>query len=70
MSKLENKKVAILVENGFEQIELTSPKKALEELRCPYPYYLTAGRTGKSMGRNRLGRKFYGRCAIGKCQCR
>lgn len=31
MKTLENKKVAILVENGFEQIELTSPKKALEE---------------------------------------
>jgi protease I len=31
MSRLENKKVAILVEKGFEQVELTSPKKALEE---------------------------------------
>ncbi len=28
---LSGKKVAILVENGFEQVELTSPKKALEE---------------------------------------
>jgi len=31
MQKLDGKKVAILVENGFEQIELTSPKQALEE---------------------------------------
>jgi protease I len=31
MKTLENKKVAILVENGFEQVELTSPKQALEE---------------------------------------
>ncbi|MEO5562089.1 MAG: type 1 glutamine amidotransferase domain-containing protein [Chitinophagaceae bacterium] len=31
MSKLKGKKVAILTENGFEEVELTSPKKALEE---------------------------------------
>jgi protease I len=29
--KLNGKKVAIVVENGFEQVELTAPKKALEE---------------------------------------
>ena len=29
--KLEGKKVAILVTDGFEQVELTEPKKALEE---------------------------------------
>jgi len=31
MPSLNGKKVAILVEDGFEQIELTSPKMALEE---------------------------------------
>lgn len=31
MQNLNGKKVAILVEDGFEQIELTSPKQALEE---------------------------------------
>ncbi len=31
MANLNGKKVAILTENGFEEIELTSPKKALEE---------------------------------------
>ena len=31
MANLSGKKVAILTENGFEQIELTSPKQALEE---------------------------------------
>jgi len=31
MAKLTGKTVAILTENGFEEIELTSPKKALEE---------------------------------------
>jgi len=31
MAKLNGKKVAILTENGFEEVELTSPKKVLEE---------------------------------------
>lgn len=31
MSKLSNKKVAILSTNGFEEVELTGPKAALEE---------------------------------------
>ena len=31
MAKLNGKKVAILTEDGFEEVELTSPKKALEE---------------------------------------
>jgi protease I len=31
MNTLNGKKIAILVEDGFEQIELTSPKQALEE---------------------------------------
>jgi protease I len=31
MQQLRGKKVAILVEDGFEQVELTSPKAALEE---------------------------------------
>ncbi|PZR27420.1 MAG: protease [Citrobacter freundii] len=31
MQNLKGKKVAILTETGFEEVELTSPKKALEE---------------------------------------
>lgn len=31
MQQLNGKKVAILVANGFEQVELTEPKKALDE---------------------------------------
>ena len=31
MTKLNGKRVAILTENGFEEVELTGPKKALEE---------------------------------------
>ncbi len=30
MDKLKSKKVAILTENGFEEVELTSPKEAME----------------------------------------
>ncbi len=30
-NELRNKRVAVLVENGFEQSELTEPKKALEQ---------------------------------------
>src|SRR5438105_14568761 len=30
-NQLNGKKVAILVANGFEQVELTEPKKALEQ---------------------------------------
>lgn len=31
MGKLEGKKIAILATNGFEEVELTKPRKALEE---------------------------------------
>ncbi|HEY6975684.1 MAG TPA: type 1 glutamine amidotransferase domain-containing protein [Chitinophagaceae bacterium] len=31
MKNLEGKKIAILTETGFEEVELTSPKKALEQ---------------------------------------
>lgn len=31
METLQNKKVALLTDNGFEEVELTSPKKALED---------------------------------------
>lgn len=31
MATLSGKRVAIITENGFEEVELTSPKKALEE---------------------------------------
>jgi protease I len=31
MANLNNRRIAILTENGFEEVELTSPKQALEE---------------------------------------
>jgi protease I len=35
--QLNGKKVAILVENGFEQVELTEPRKALQEAGAQAP---------------------------------
>src|ERR1700716_995992 len=32
VGKLDGKRVAMLVEEGFEQVELTSPKEALEQM--------------------------------------
>jgi protease I len=31
VNSLQGKKVAILVENGFEQVEMTDPRKALDD---------------------------------------
>src|SRR5690349_3779145 len=31
MGRLSGKKIAIITENGFEEVELTSPKQALEQ---------------------------------------
>ena len=31
MKDLKSKRVAIITENGFEEVELTSPKKAMED---------------------------------------
>lgn len=45
MARLENKKVAILTEEGFEQVELTSPKQALEEAGATV--HVISPKTGK-----------------------
>ena len=42
---IAGKKVAILTENGFEEVELTSPKKVLEEVlahKLQYPELFTS----------------------------
>lgn len=48
MQKLNGKKVAILVEDGFEQIELTSPKQALEEAGATT--HIVSPKSGKVKG--------------------
>jgi len=46
-AKLEGKKVAILVADGFEQVELTSPKEALEKAGAEIEIVSPAGSSVK-----------------------
>jgi len=48
MQNLNDKKIAILVEDGFEQIEMTSPKQALEEAGAKT--YIISPKSGKVKG--------------------
>jgi len=45
MDSLNNRKVAILTEEGFEQVELTSPKEALEKAGATV--HIVSPKTGK-----------------------
>lgn len=45
MASLSNRKVAILTEEGFEQVELTSPKEALEKAGATV--HIISPKTGK-----------------------
>ena len=57
-TKLEGKKVAILVTDGFEQVEMTKPKKALEDAGAETK--IVSLKSGKIQGMNHLekGDKF------------
>ena len=48
MAQLSGKKIAILVEDGFEQVELTSPKEALEAAGAQTQ--IVSPKTGKVKG--------------------
>ena len=50
MGKLEGKKVAVLVENGFEQVELTSPVETLRDEGADV--MIVSPRSGKVKGWN------------------
>ena len=50
MANLQGKKVAILTEDGFEEIELTSPKKALEKAGATVKNSISEKRESESMG--------------------
>lgn len=52
MAKLENKTVAIIVDNYFEQIELTSPKEALEG--AGVTVHIIATKSGEVQGLNHI----------------
>ena len=45
MANLSNKKIALLTEEGFEQVELTSPKEALEAVGASV--HIISPKTGK-----------------------
>ena len=47
---IKGKKVAILTETGFEEVELTSPKKALEDAGVEVHIISPSKRQGKGMG--------------------
>jgi len=51
--ELNGKKVAILVNDGFEQVELTRPKAAERK-----PLSFTRQRQSSRLGRNGVGKKF------------
>jgi protease I len=51
---LDGKKVAILVENGFEQVEMTQPRQALDEARAQT--YLVSPQSDQVRGWNHYDR--------------
>ena len=55
---LNGKKVAILVDNGFEEIELTSPKQALEEVGAQTFIISPQDGTVKAWAHTDWGRKY------------
>src|SRR5438067_12309056 len=55
---LDGKKVAILVADGFEQVELTAPKEALEDAGAETEIVSPAGEKVKGWDMQDWGRKF------------
>jgi protease I len=56
--QLNGKKVAILVTDGFEQVELTEPKKALEQAGAAAHIVSPAGKEVKGWNHTEWGDKF------------
>jgi len=56
--ELQGKKVAILATNGFEEVELTSPKKALEEAGATVHVVSPESGSIKSWDKDNWGGKF------------
>lgn len=55
MANLSNRKIAILTEEGFEQVELTSPKEALESAGATVHVISTKSGTIKAWDKNDWG---------------
>ena len=60
-NELRNKRVAVLAENGFEQSELTEPKKALEEAGATVEIVSPQTINGQGLAAHQLGRRIRGR---------
>jgi protease I len=56
--RLDGKKVAILVENGFEQVELTKPQRALEDAGAQTHIVSPAGKSVKGWDHTEWGDTF------------
>ena len=57
-NELDNMKIAILVENGFEQVEMTEPKKALEQAGAKIEIVSPAGEKVKGWEHVKWGNEF------------
>ena len=57
-AKLSGKKVAILVADGFEQVELTKPKAALEKAGAETEIISPAGQTVRGWEETKWGKNF------------
>lgn len=57
-NELNSRRVAVLVENGFEQVELTEPKKALEEAGAEVHVVSPADQKVKAWNETKWGKSF------------
>jgi protease I len=57
-AKLQNKRIAILVADGFEQVELTEPQKALEQAGAETDIVSPAGREVRGWQETKWGKTF------------
>ena len=68
MGKLSGKKVAILTENGFEEIELTSPMKALKDAGATVLIVSPQKNRVKGWDHDHWSNSSSGRCAVKRGQ--
>lgn len=66
-AKLKGLKVAILVTNGFEQVEMTEPKKALEDAGAA-AYLVAPEKTVQGMNHDKPGDRFETEILLDKAQ--
>ena len=70
MTTLQNKKIAILTDDGFEEVELTSPKKALEDAGASVHFISMQTEKVKAWNHDSLVDRVAGGCTPCCCQQR